>query len=225
MSRHKNDRRTVSNRPHLLDRRAAIQHAVTGGSALAMWMSGGLTGAAVGAVAEQSSNAGAPPWMSGRIRRVVTGHNAQGRSCVITDEMVNVGNLWITSREEPLGAVGTPIGQKVLPTADLSKEPHGPLKPSDAPNVDPPVGGTRLSMSTIAMTTGTPKPAMNNRVGRHRTVTIDYGLVLGNGLVCVLDEQEVKLNQFDLIVQRNTDHAWRNDGNANILVLFNIVRV
>jgi hypothetical protein len=230
MSRQKRRLRSGDEVSHALDRRVALERMVLGGAGLAVTAVSGVTGTAASQQA-QPQKAGEPPWIAGRIRRVVTGHNAQGRSCVISDEMVNIKaeagshNLWITSAEEPFGAVRTPIGQAILPVAALAGEPHSGLRPSNAPVVDPPIGGVRWTVAGHLPTTGAERPATNNRVGRHRSATIDFAFVLGSGLVCVLDEQEVKLNLFDLIIQRNTDHAWRNDGKENVPFLSMIVRV
>lgn len=45
----------------------------------------------------------------------------------------------------------------------------------------------------------------------HRTVSIDYGVVLEGQVELVLDSGEVRLMQRgDIAVQRGTNHAWRN---------------
>jgi hypothetical protein len=46
----------------------------------------------------------------------------------------------------------------------------------------------------------------------HRTQSIDYGIVLEGTIVSVLDDgEECVLNRGDVMVQRATIHAWRND--------------
>lgn len=212
MSKRHKGVRSLDEKPHTLDRRAALERTVVGGAALAVAMFGGLPGTGVvpaDAQQPQSPCAG-QPWLTGRVRRVVTGHNAQGRSCVVSDEMTNIGYLWTSSADEPLGTV--PAG-----------EARG-IRPTTAPKTDPAVGGSRLSLGTIQPWTQT-KPTAANRIGFHRTVTIDYVLVLSGELVLVLDEQEVKLNAGDFVVQRNTDHGWRNDGKVPAHYLATLVRV
>jgi quercetin dioxygenase-like cupin family protein len=45
----------------------------------------------------------------------------------------------------------------------------------------------------------------------HRTVSLDYGILLEGGVECILDSGETrKLNRGDVVVQRGTMHAWRN---------------
>lgn len=145
-----------------------------------------------------------------RIRRVVTGHNAQGRSCVLSDELVSVTNMWVTSGSEPLGAWGPAEKRSVLPTT--------------RPQIDPAAGGTRWTIATMQPARD-PKPTLQNRQGFHRTSTIDYVYVLSGEVVLLLDEQEVQLKAGDTIIQRNTDHAWRVDGAVPARLLVALVRV
>jgi len=45
----------------------------------------------------------------------------------------------------------------------------------------------------------------------HRTVSLDYGVVLEGEVECVLDSGETRLlRRGDVCVQRGTMHAWRN---------------
>lgn len=45
----------------------------------------------------------------------------------------------------------------------------------------------------------------------HRTVSLDYGIVLEGEIELVLDSGETRLmKRGDLCVQRATNHAWRN---------------
>jgi hypothetical protein len=46
----------------------------------------------------------------------------------------------------------------------------------------------------------------------HRTQSVDYGIVLEGEIVSVLDSgEETVLRRGDVMVQRATMHAWRND--------------
>jgi uncharacterized cupin superfamily protein len=48
----------------------------------------------------------------------------------------------------------------------------------------------------------------------HRTRSIDYVIVLEGEIDLLLDEGEVRLGAGDVVVQRGTNHAWINRGNA-----------
>ena len=46
----------------------------------------------------------------------------------------------------------------------------------------------------------------------HRTVSLDYVMVLKGTVICELDDGErVTLNEYDTLIQRGTIHAWYND--------------
>lgn len=45
----------------------------------------------------------------------------------------------------------------------------------------------------------------------HRTISLDFGVVLEGTMECVLDSGEAKtFHRGDLCVQRATKHAWKN---------------
>ena len=46
----------------------------------------------------------------------------------------------------------------------------------------------------------------------HKTKTIDYIILLEGDVTLLLDEDEVMLKPFDVVVQRGTNHAWLNNG-------------
>lgn len=49
----------------------------------------------------------------------------------------------------------------------------------------------------------------------HRTVSLDYGVVLEGEVLLVLDSGEEKLlRRGDIAVQRGTNHAWRNNSST-----------
>ncbi|KAI5846087.1 hypothetical protein BZA05DRAFT_406924 [Tricharina praecox] len=49
--------------------------------------------------------------------------------------------------------------------------------------------------------------------GMHRTNSVDFGILVEGELTAIMDDgSEAKLARGDVIVQRGTMHAWRNDG-------------
>ena len=48
--------------------------------------------------------------------------------------------------------------------------------------------------------------------GMHKTKTIDYIILLQGDVTLLLDEGEVEMKPFDVVVQRQTNHAWVNRG-------------
>jgi mannose-6-phosphate isomerase-like protein (cupin superfamily) len=55
--------------------------------------------------------------------------------------------------------------------------------------------------------------------GFHRTDTIDYVFVLDGDVVLQLDDGEKLLHPGDCVVQRRTNHAWRNRGGKPVRLL------
>lgn len=56
-------------------------------------------------------------------------------------------------------------------------------------------------------------PGLDAR-GFHRTGTLDYLILIHGRLRLELDEGTVDLEPGDVVVQRDTNHAWRNPGPA-----------
>ena len=53
----------------------------------------------------------------------------------------------------------------------------------------------------------------------HKTKTIDYIILLEGDVTLLLDEDEVRLKPFDVVVQRGTNHAWLNNGTDRLYLL------
>lgn len=131
------------------------------------------------------------------VRRIVTGNNAQGKSYFVSDDTVAEMYVWGTPEDTGLGA-----GTLMLP--------------STAPGIEPPAGGSRVVR--VAME---PWKDMKARLERgdisgldpdgfHRTTTIDYIMVVSGEVDLILDEGRTTVRAGDLVVQRNTNHAWHN---------------
>ena len=149
--------------------------------------------------ANQASAATAGLDMKPGVRRIVTGHNAQGRSYIIRDDRITTGafpSLYKATGEQPLGPGPTGEPQKIMPT--------------DAPQLEPSLGGSSFHFVTLPPTPRGAKP------GWHRTMTLDYNILLGGELVLMVDEGETTLHPGDVVIQRNTMHAWRNDTKAPV---------
>ena len=138
------------------------------------------------------------------LRRVVTGHTPEGKSVILSDGMApnvrtkNTGvdfiEIWNTA-ETP-----APIN---------ATEPE----PTDGPLVVPPA----LHGSKIRVNDFYPKhldKLPEREDGRHkmmhRTLSVDYGIVLEGEIYMIMDDEEVLLKAGDIVVQRGTDHAWEN---------------
>lgn len=147
-------------------------------------------------------------------RRVVTGHDANGVSVVVSDGIVPV------HRVMPQDGVGF---YEIWET-ESSPAPILPVEPSEPTErtlrVPPQPNGTKIRINEFF-------PGFVGPHGRqspmHRTETIDYGIVLEGEIVLILDDSEVTLRAGDIAIQRGTDHAWANRTDKVCRVAFMLV--
>jgi naringenin degradation protein FdeH len=163
--------------------------------------------------------------MTRSFRRLVTGHDAQGRSILVDDRRI-----------EETGAVGNFNFWRTEDGADASAD-----APAKAFPFFPPQNGTTFRVFRIppADPTMTPEgfaaivegffaevgdPSCRVDASRnplmHRTPTIDYIMLLSGEASLVLDEGEpIPLRPLDAIVQRATNHTWVNTGREDAVFL------
>jgi mannose-6-phosphate isomerase-like protein (cupin superfamily) len=142
--------------------------------------------------------------MSLKIRRVVTGHDEQGRAKVLIDE--NVSNV-ISSRP---GAQSTVIWS----SAGFPVNNDGGQDPSHkdiATTID---NGTVFRIVSYG-----PGGAPRN----HRTDSLDYAVVISGEIDMDLDIGSVHLKAGDVVVQRGTIHNWVNKGKEPCVIAFTLI--
>ena len=133
-------------------------------------------------------------------RRVVTGHDANGVSVVVSDGIVPVHRVM---PEDGAGfyEVWQTSGMPAPIVADEGDPTTGSIR------VPPPVNGTKIRVNEFF-------PGYVGPDGRqspvHRTESVDYGIVLEGEIVLILDDSETTLRAGDICIQRGTDHAWAN---------------
>jgi hypothetical protein len=173
--------------------------------------------------------------MPRQIRRVVTGHNAAGRSTFIIDApsphvfsrtkgSAIVHELWETS--------GTPADNRG--NDDAIKRGHRLPPPKNGSVfriIEYPPDSERLAALGREETLpddGSGRAAATDRnnprhPGFHKTATIDYAIVLAGEIVAMMDEGEVLLRAGDVLIQRGTNHAWSNLTNEAAIVAFVLI--
>ena len=164
------------------------------------------------------------------MRRIVTGHNEDGRSIITID-----------------GPPARSIGEDVGGLFELWNTDGNIIDTKD--NLDradqdiilsPPTGGTKFRYFQINPTPeGIPMEKMQEiaadafeKIGAghhrvdtskhpamHKTETIDYIILLKGDVTLILDEDEVTLKPHDVVVQRGTNHAWVNNGDEPALLI------
>jgi mannose-6-phosphate isomerase-like protein (cupin superfamily) len=164
------------------------------------------------------------------MRRVITGHDKNGKSIVVLD-----------------GPPARSIGEDVGGLFELWNTDGNTINTQD--NIDraddeiilsPPSNGSKFRYFQINPTPeGIPMDIMQDiaadafdKIGAahniidttkhpamHKTETIDYIILLKGDVTLILDQEEVDIKPFDVVVQRGTNHAWVNNGSDPALLI------
>jgi len=142
--------------------------------------------------------------MSLKIRRVVTGHDDQGRAKVLIDETVK--NV-LSPRPGALYSViwsseGFPVDN------DGDGDPSGKK-----------IGTTIANGSVFRIVSFGPGVSPRN----HRTDSIDYAVVMSGEIDMDLDGTTVHLKAGDVLVQRGTIHNWINKSSEPCIIAFTLI--
>jgi len=142
--------------------------------------------------------------MTIQIRRVVTGHDADGRAIVKIDDIC--GNVKSTRKGQQSCVVWTTDTSPAVNTGDddASRRETSTTLP----------GGTVFRVVCY-------EPGVAPR--NHRTDSIDYAVVLSGAIDMDLDGTVVKLKAGDVLVQRGTIHNWVNRGTETCVIAFVLV--
>lgn len=163
--------------------------------------------------------------MAKTFRRIVTGHNAQGKSIFVSDGQspaafnraggTTISDYWVTTAT-PADNSGNADG------APKSFELHPPHGGSVFRVIDLPPDSVRYAGNAAA---ARPDHAIAGRhPGFHKTDTIDYAIVLEGECYAMMDEGEDKLMKpGDVLVQRGTSHAWSNRSDRNCVIAFILI--
>lgn len=148
--------------------------------------------------------------ISGTGRRVVTGHDAQGKSVVLSDGF--------PPQNHPMHGAGA--GADFIEIwHDSDPIPVLASGPATEPNARPftimPPSGHLMRIIEIY-----PPHLGGKRTVMHRTATLDYAVVIEGEVVLVLDDSEVTLGPGEVVVQRGTDHAWENRSEGVVRMAF-----
>ncbi len=134
------------------------------------------------------------------MKRIITENDEKGRSRIAIEDsnVPPLGKIWSTSAANWLGE-----------------------EKADGEVLDFAPGSTNiryLELPTEAVMQEYLKhgiPGLDER-GFHRTGTIDYVIVTEGTITLELDEGSVEVHAGDMVVQRDTNHAWRNFGETPV---------
>lgn len=142
--------------------------------------------------------------MALQLRRIVTGHDVNGRAIVKIDEV---------TQNPPSGRPGRSAcvvwTTESFPVDNSGDEDGGKRQV-----------GTTLKNGTVFRIVEF-MPGVSPRI--HRTDSIDYAVVMSGEIDMELDDSVVHLKAGDVIVQRGTIHNWLNRGTEPCVIAFVLI--
>lgn len=173
-------------------------------------------------------------------RRVITGHDAEGRAIILSEAP--------PVRSQLVGGPGGPtffeIWQTLETPASIQPRPQEPEAGSGLV-LAPPPNGTRIRViefppegDEIRKLTGSEAlakfqsmgggPASTAEAGAphplmHRTKTVDYGIVLEGEITLIVDRGETTLRAGEVVIQNGTNHAWANRSGKVCRMIFILI--
>ena len=137
------------------------------------------------------------------IRRVVTGHDANGKAIVLIDDITPATS---TRPGTQASVVWTSQGFPV--NNDTSEDTSGNA------------AGTTLAGGTVFRIV---EFGPGNTPRNHRTDSIDYAVVMSGEIDMEMDGSMVHIKAGDVLVQRGTVHNWINSGTEPCIIAFSLI--
>jgi mannose-6-phosphate isomerase-like protein (cupin superfamily) len=165
------------------------------------------------------------------VRRIVTGHDAQGKAVALFDSEVApkvrsaggnaVTMLWVTEegpvdvsgskdRAEAKVGVPPPRNGSIFRIVEFPPTKQG----------DHPVDHHQV---LVAMGIDPDTQGYLRHANTHRTRSVDYAIVLDGEIDMLMDDSEVHMKAGDVLVQQATNHAWVNNGTSNCRIAFILI--
>ncbi|KAK7692020.1 hypothetical protein QCA50_005425 [Cerrena zonata] len=133
------------------------------------------------------------------VRRVITGHDSEGKAIVIKDEVVEP-TFW------------SPQGVNAVHEFYRTEETPAVIDSEVTGEWVDHIASKRALVSPNGSTFRSIDLAPGEVVPMHRTGSIDYAIVVKGSVVLVLDDGERRvLKEGDVVVQRGTNHSWINE--------------
>mgnify|MGYP000203419088 CR=1 FL=1 len=143
--------------------------------------------------------------MTLRVRRVVTGHDDNGKAVVRIDDV---------DANQRSGRANQ-VAQVVWTTEDLPVDFAEDGEDKGARQI----GTTIPGGSVFRVVSFGPGVAPRN----HRTDSIDYAVVMQGEIDMEMDDTVVHLKAGDVLVQRGTVHNWVNNGTEPCVIAFTLI--
>lgn len=169
-------------------------------------------------------------------RRVVTGHNAEGKSIFVSDGPTphvfqrNTGSAIVMELWETTSAPADNSGNDDAIARGFRLPPPGNgsvfriiAYPPDKERLK------ALATELAGLDDGSGRRAAADKSGGarhpgfHKTSSVDYAIVLSGEIYALMDEGEVLLKAGDVLIQRGTNHAWSNRTDEPCYVAFVLI--
>jgi len=169
-------------------------------------------------------------------RRIVTGHDKNGRSIVLHDGIATntvsnpaspnrgLTNFWRTeqtpaSNEGNVDPMAGPA-QGLLPPRSGSVFRFFQIAPEkEEAHMTAEQKEARMRAAFAQMGAAHNRVDTHKHSSMHKTETVDYIILLKGEVTLLLDEGEVPMKPFDVVVQRGTNHGWVNYGDEPALLV------
>jgi len=163
------------------------------------------------------------------VRRIVTGHNDDGKSIVLQDgpsphvlENPTQEGRGLTDLWRSFATPADNSGNDDAADTQVTLSPPGNGSVFRFFQIRPAAWDAQMSNEERAKrdaenfakmgATGAHDSASSQH-GMHKTDTVDYIILLSGQVSLILDEGEVAMESMDVVIQRGTNHAWVNHGN------------
>ena len=143
--------------------------------------------------------------MAINVRRVVTGHDTNGKAVVKIDDQGQHASSWRAN-----------MTQQLIWTTD---ELPAQLTEDGVDQGAREISTTIKNGSVFRVIEFAPGVVPRN----HRTDSIDYAIILSGEIDMEMDDTVVHLNAGDVLVQRGTIHNWVNNGTEPCVIAFILI--
>jgi len=171
--------------------------------------------------------------LSEDIRRVVTTVDENGKAVVLFDganpHKVVRPNRSVTSRlvwttDQTPADISGPADRAAV-NIGIGPPPRGSVfRILDIPPTPPEIDNLDKDFLHKQIGDHAPKKGLPPRHPlMHRTLTIDYAIIMQGEVDMLLDDTEVHLKAGDVVVQQGTNHAWVNRGTEPCRIAFILI--
>lgn len=159
-----------------------------------------------------------------KFRRFITGHNKQCKSIIVSEkqpvEYDVLFDMWRTNSSPASNTISgdaADSGPRLEPFQNGTVFRFFQCNPEDPSLSNEEIEKIRAARFAYWEAEHC-RPNTTRGPQMHKTKTLDYIIVLEGEVTLLLDEEEVVLKPFDVVIQRGTNHGWINKGSKPALL-------